>query len=329
MTPGPSPSTPEPPSGSAESGAMTPAAEVSGVETPALAPAGAPDLGVLKLSSPATREYWEVPVLYQDEHLLAVAKPSGLLTSPDRYDPERPNLMRLLHSHIERRVPWAVERQLSYLSNAHRIDFETSGILLLARSKEVLVKLADQFGANRPRKTYFALVEGTPAEDQWEVDVKLAPYPNRPGVMRVDHKFGKKSRTSFRALIRFLGWTWVECTPHTGRTHQIRVHLKWVKLPIVGDSNYGGKALYLSQLKREYRLRKEREERPLMSRVALHAAALEIDHPVTGAPVRITCPVPRDLQVAVKYLGRYALPAGETVPPLDLLPTEAPAAPSI
>ncbi len=282
------------------------------------------NLGVLKLSSRPTQEYWEVPVLYQDEHLLALAKPSGLLTSPDRYDPERPNLMRLLHSHVARGVPWAVERGLAYLSNAHRLDFETSGVILLARSKPVLVKLADQFGANLPRKTYFALVNGTPAEDPWEVDVKLGPHPTRPGVMRVDHKSGKKSRTGFKSLIRFLGWTWVECTPFTGRTHQIRVHLNWVKLPIVGDGHYGGKPLYLSQLKREYRLRTDREERPLMSRVALHAAALEFSHPVTAQPVRITCPVPRDLQVALKYLGRYALPAGETIGPLDPSPTSAP-----
>src|SRR5690606_11741961 len=81
---------------------------------------------ILKLSSPATREYWEIGVLYEDADLLAIDKPSGLLTSPDRYDPSRPNLMRLLHDHIRRGVPWAVERGLSYLANAHRLDFETS-----------------------------------------------------------------------------------------------------------------------------------------------------------------------------------------------------------
>jgi 23S rRNA-/tRNA-specific pseudouridylate synthase len=93
---------------------------------------------VIKLSSPATREYWEVPVLFEDESLLALDKPAGLLTSPDRYDPLRPNLMKLLHAGIAAHKPWAREWNLSYLSNAHRLDFETSGVILLAKSKPVL-----------------------------------------------------------------------------------------------------------------------------------------------------------------------------------------------
>jgi len=97
---------------------------------------------VIKLSAPATREYWEVPVLFEDAHLLALDKPAALLASPDRYDPARPNLMRLLHEAIERGAPWAKTRGLSYLMNAHRLDFETSGIMLLAKSKPILVALA-------------------------------------------------------------------------------------------------------------------------------------------------------------------------------------------
>src|SRR3954470_23996300 len=100
---------------------------------------------VIKLSSPATREFWEIPVLFEHEPLLAVDKPSGLLTSPDRYDPLRPNLMKLLHAGIADGKPWSKERGLAYLMNAHRLDFETSGILLLAKNKPVLVQLADLF----------------------------------------------------------------------------------------------------------------------------------------------------------------------------------------
>ena len=272
--------------------------------TPLVSGAG----GVLKLSSPATREYWEVPVLYQDEHLLAVDKPSGLLTSPDRYDPERPNLMRLLHSHVARGVPWARERGLSYLANAHRLDFETSGILLLARTKPVLVALANQFGAEQPKKTYLAIADGGPESDTFEVDAKLAPDPVRIGRMRVSHKHGKKCRTTFRVLSRFVGFSLLEARPWTGRTHQIRVHLAWVKHPIIGDSLYGGRALMLSEIKRGYRKPRHRPEQPLIGRVALHASALEISHPVTGAPLRIESPLPRDFAVALKYLRRYAQP---------------------
>ncbi|MBX3746628.1 MAG: RluA family pseudouridine synthase [Verrucomicrobiae bacterium] len=262
----------------------------------------------LKLSSPETREYWEVPVVFEDEHLLAVDKPSGLLTSPDRYDPQRPNLMGLLHAHIRRGVPWVRERGLTYLANAHRLDFETSGVLLLAKSKPVLTALADLFGSEKPIKTYHALAHGGPPEDAWTVEAKLGPHPTRPGVMRVHPKFGKRSRTDCRVITRFNGFVWLECRPLTGRTHQIRVHLQWAKCPIVGDALYGGGPLWLSEVKPGYRRSRNKEERPLMARVALHASILELAHPVTGEPTRMECPIPRDLRVALKYLERYALP---------------------
>src|SRR4051812_22136969 len=85
--------------------------------------------GVIKLSSPATRDFWEIPILFEDVHLLALNKPSRLLTSPDRYDPDRPNLMRLLHRDIARGAVWSQQHGVTYLANAHRLDFETTGII--------------------------------------------------------------------------------------------------------------------------------------------------------------------------------------------------------
>src|SRR6185436_4535051 len=104
---------------------------------------------VIKLSAPATRQFWEIPVLFEDEHLLALNKPSHLLSSADRYDPQRPNLMKLLHAGIERGAPWAKARGMSYLMNTHRLDFETSGVILLAKSKPVLVAVANLFGSEK------------------------------------------------------------------------------------------------------------------------------------------------------------------------------------
>src|SRR5512147_2996891 len=100
---------------------------------------------IIKLSSPATKEYWEIPVLFEDEHLLAINKPPCLLSSPDRYDPHRPNLMKLLHAGIAAGQPWAKERGLDYLSNAQRLDFETSGVLLLEKTKPALTAAANMF----------------------------------------------------------------------------------------------------------------------------------------------------------------------------------------
>jgi RluA family pseudouridine synthase len=260
----------------------------------------------IKLSSPATHEFWEVPVLFEDDHLLALDKPSRLLTSPDRYDPQRPNLMKLLHAGIELQKPWAARRGLSYLMNAHRLDFETSGVILLAKTKPVLVALANLFGTEKPAKSYLALVHGQPVQPAFEVNAKLAPHPVKTGLMRVDEKNGKRSRTLFELLEEFNGYSLLKCQPLTGRTHQIRVHLRQAGLPIVGDELYGGSQLLLSRLKSDYRLKPNKTERPLLDRVALHAAELRLVHPVTGSEITITAPWPKDLTVAVKYLRRYA-----------------------
>ena len=263
---------------------------------------------VIKLSSPATREFWEISVLFEDEHLLALDKPAGLLTSPDRYDPQRPNLMKLLHAAIANQKPWARERRLTYLSNAHRLDFETSGVILLAKSKPVLVALADLFGSDKPFKKYVAVASGVPPSEKFEVDAPLAPHPVKLGIMRIDQKHGKKSKTNFEVLENFPGpgYVLLSCRPLTGRTHQIRVHAVHLGLKIVGDTFYGGKPLWLSRLKKDYHLKPGREERPLIFRVALHAEQLQLKHPINAEILTISAPWPHDLSVGVKYLRKFA-----------------------
>ena len=265
-------------------------------------PAGA----VIKLSAPATREYWEVPVVFEDEHLLALDKPARLLSSPDRYDPQRPNLMRLLHDGIAQGAPWVKARNLSYLANAHRLDFETSGVFLLAKTKPVLTALANEFGSNKPIKTYVALTRGMPEQPEFTVDAPIGHQTRQLGLMRIDTQGGKKSATDFKVQEQFRGFTLLHCWPLTGRTHQIRVHLRSVGLHILGDVDYGGAPLYLSQIKRSYTPKFKEPECPLMGRVALHAGQLEIQHPVTGSALAITAEWPKDLRVSVKYLRQFS-----------------------
>src|SRR5439155_4720240 len=116
-----------------------------------------------------------------------------------------------------------------------------------------------------------------------------------------------RSRTLFRIREKFAEFALLECQSVTARTHQIRVHLKHAGHPIVGDAAYGGLPLLLSLLKPEYRLKPNKGERPLISQTALHAEKLELSHPVTGAAVSISAKWPKDLEVAVKYLRRFAL----------------------
>ncbi len=258
----------------------------------------------IKLSAGAGRGFWEVPVLAEDAHLLALDKPAGLLVSPDRYDRERPNLMRLLHEGIEARKPWAGGRAIIYLANAHRLDFETSGVLLLAKDRPTLVHLAEMFGNGVPSKTYLALVSGSPPPE-FEIDLKLRPDREDPSRMRWATD-GKKALTRFVVREDFGGMALVECRPETGRTHQIRVHLMAAGFPILADPLYGGgRRLYLSQLKRGYRPKPGEEERALTPRLALHASRLVLPNPATGEPFAAEAPLPKDMEVALKLLRKH------------------------
>jgi RluA family pseudouridine synthase len=260
----------------------------------------------IKLSSPATREFWEIPVLFEDAHLLALDKPSGLLVSPDRHDATRPNLTTLINTAITEKKPWVRERNLDYLTNAHRLDFETSGVLLFAKNKPTLVALADLFGSEKPVRHFTALAWGNPPETEFTVEARLALHPLKIGQMCVSSQEGKRAHTDFAVQEQFSDWCRLRATPHTERIHQIRVHLKHAGFPLVGDEIYGGKKLWLSRLKKDFRLKPGREERPLLGRTALHAEEISLPHPVTNELVTIQSEWPKDLKVAVKYLRQYA-----------------------
>jgi len=240
------------------------------------------------------------PVIYEDESLIAFDKPSGLLIAPDRWDKTKVNLMDLVH-----------EKMGHGVANVHRIDADTSGLVLCAKTKPALDFLSGQFQSKTVGKLYEALTAGLPPQDEFTVDLVLKEDDAKPGRMCVVKKHGKASVTDFTVLARFPqpagrpSLAHVQCRPQTGRTHQIRVHLAAAGTPILNDPFYGDETrLLLSDLKRGYKGRAD--ERPLIARLALHAAALTITHPVTREKMMITAPRPKDFEVALKYLEKFA-----------------------
>lgn len=259
----------------------------------------------IRLTSSTTGQDWAIPVLHDDDCLLALDKPAGLLVLPARDDPDLPNLMQLLQAGIEEQAPWAVRHRLAFAATANRLDPESSGIVLVARDKRSLARLRDQFGSGKPLSTSIALVHGTPEKDRWEVDVPLGRHPRRPELIRVDRLRGKKSLTRFSVERRFATHALVKCQSLTGRAFQERVHLRCSGLHVVGDPIYGGRPLLLSKLKTGYKFKPDRPERPLMGRVALHTSLLTVNHPVSGDSLSITSPLPKDFTVSLRYLDRY------------------------
>ena len=275
-----------------------------------------PDMSsTIKLSAPATHEFWEIPVLFEDEHLLALDKPVGLPAGPEHTDGERPNLLQLLHSAIADAKPWASERGLGYLMAANRLEAEASGVLLLAKSKAVLAALLNWSGSGVAGRKFLVLSIGSPAEESFRIDAKIARHPERAGLMRVDSQRGKRSRTDCRVVERFSGHTLLECEAFTEQLHQVRVHLRRARLPVAGDALYGGRPLLLSSLKPNFRLKPNHTEHPLLGRAAVHAVEGTLPHPVSGQTLSMSAPWPKDLRVAVKYLRIYA--AGGPAPSLE------------
>ncbi len=248
----------------------------------------------------------KVEILHDDEAVFALNKPAGLIVAPDRWDREREHLVGLLQEAILAQRPWVTERGITHLANAHRLDASTSGVILFARTRAVLVELARQFHDRHPAKVYMALTIGAFPGDQLLVDRPIAPHPSTPG-LSILSAAGKPARTRFTVVERFKGFTLVKAEPESGRLHQIRVHLKAIGCPLVGDPQYGpGTPLLLSRMKRDYRMKPEGEF-PLIGRPALHAESIAILHPATRDPLTITAPWPKDLTIGLKYLRKFAV----------------------
>jgi len=264
---------------------------------------------VIKLSSPETKGFWEIPILYEDADVLVFDKPAGLPIASDSPELRSGTLVEMLRVGIAESKPWAASRSLSFLRCASRLDAEDSGVLPLAKNKPALISLLNLFGSEQPALSLLTLVHGAPVEDRFSSEAKIAAHPTLPGVMRVDAKSGKRARTNFEVVERFRGWTLLRCMPLTHRPHQVRVHLARLGLRVAGDEIYGGKPLLLSSLKPRYHLKPNHSERPLIGSACLHAEKLEIQHPVTGQPLSVAAPLPKKIGVALRYLREFAAAA--------------------
>lgn len=226
-------------------------------------------------------------IVGEDEDYVIINKPPFIASLEDRHTSF--NVLAAVKSHYP-------DPQL-----CHRLDKETSGILVIAKNPEAYRNLAMQFEAREVEKVYHAVVNGVHDIDGVLIEAPL--YTGASGKVRVSFSKGKPSATLVKTAKAYKGATLIYCKPITGRMHQIRVHAAYLKASLVNDLAYGGKELFLSQLKKKFNLKKDTEEQPLIKRVALHSFSIKFKN-VKGKEVSYEAEYPKDFKVLIKQLEK-------------------------
>jgi 23S rRNA pseudouridine1911/1915/1917 synthase len=236
----------------------------------------------------------EIPLdfLLLDEVMAAVNKPAGMVVHP-----AKGNWKGTLAGALK----WHLEREGAGLSSlggptrpgiVHRLDRDTSGVIVVARSEDAHHRLAKQFERRTVEKTYLAITQGQPSFDRDEISAPIGihPYQREKMAVRQDHATSREAVTRYEVIERFRGAALVRVAPKTGRTHQIRVHLAHIGCPVLCDMLYSGRSVI------EPTLFGLSAGPPLLTRQALHAASLAIDHPATGERLQLAAPLPADME---------------------------------
>jgi len=231
-------------------------------------------------------------IICDDDQLLVLNKPANLLIHPDRLRHELINLHGIL------------TEELGKAFVVHRIDKETSGIIMFGKTAETHAALIAQFEQRMVEEVYFGIVVGSMSADVGRIEVPIVESAGGTGLERETHHSGQEAVTEYRVLERFKGYSFIEVRPRAGKMHQIRVHLQSIGAPLLCDRTYGdGKAFFLSQVKPGYR--PDGNEKPLLERTALHAFAVSFDHPWTGGRTNLSAEMPKDMNSVLKYLRKF------------------------
>jgi 23S rRNA pseudouridine1911/1915/1917 synthase len=236
-------------------------------------------------------------IIYEDQDLIVLNKQPGMIVHPARGNTHG-TLVNALAFYSDELSTGLGEFRPGIV---HRLDKNTTGVMVITKNDAAQWKIAKQFENRQVNKTYLAIVHGMPDLTADRIKVPLGTHPRIREKYAVRPDSGKEAITFYEVLEPFQGFSLLKLTPKTGRTHQIRVHLSYIKHPIVADDMYGGKFIYPWQLADS----EPAVQEPILSRVALHAFSLEFKHPTTGKSVEFQAPLPQDMQNLLDALRKY------------------------
>ena len=238
-----------------------------------------------------------IEFIYEDDDIVVLTKPAGVFSIPDRWKKEDANLYTIL------------KEKYGTIFTVHRLDRDTSGVIVFAKHAIAHKHLNQQFQEHTVKKHYHVVVSGVVAEDEIKIDIPLMDHPGKPG-QTIPSLRGKESLTIMKVLEKYSGTSLVECNLITGRHHQIRVHCAAIGYPLLVDELYGSsKEFFISSIKRKFKLKKNSEEKPIISRITMHSYQIEFLHPATNLPVTFNSEYPKDFRALLQVLRKYsALP---------------------
>jgi 23S rRNA pseudouridine1911/1915/1917 synthase len=255
---------------------------------------------------PPSLEAEEIPleILYEDQDLLVLVKPAGMVVHPGHGNRSGTLVNALLH-HLGKELPEGSAPERPGL--VHRIDKDTSGVMVVAKKEEILSALSDQFYRKSTTRRYHALVWGDLEEDEGRIEGYIGRSQRDRKVMELydDPERGKYSATDYRVLERFHYVTLVECQLETGRTHQVRVHFKARRKPLFNDQAYGGDRILKGTRTKKYE-QFVRNCSSLLPTQALHAYSLGFEHPRNGAFMEFEAPWPQGFKALIEKWRSYA-----------------------
>lgn len=244
-------------------------------------------------------------IIYEDEEVLLINKPAGLIMHPGSGNPDGTVVNGVLH-HLLQQQAEVTEEQLPRFGMVHRIDKNTSGLVLLAKTREASLFLAKQFFDHTIERKYIALVWGNVEEEQGTIRAHIGRHQRFRKIMDAypEGEYGKDAITHYRVLQRFGYTTLIECRLETGRTHQIRVHMKFMGHPLFNDETYGGDRIVKGTVYTKYKQFVENCF-AVCPRHALHAQTLGFVHPGTKEKVLFSSELATDMQAVIEKWAGY------------------------